>query len=75
MNVLFLFYQLKKIKNMKKEHFKIIMNTKYENELKVQIKKNPKDVYIIQVIDKEKEDGEGHISFDEELGEFFKPVN
>lgn len=60
---------------MKKEQFKVIMNTKYENELKVQIMKDSKDVYVIQVIDKEKEDGEGHISFDEELGEFFKPVN
>ena len=60
---------------MKKEDFKIIMNTKYENELKVQISKNSKNVYFIQVIDKEKEDGEGHISFDEELGQYFKPVN
>ena len=33
------------------------------------------DEIIIQVIDKEMEDGEGHVSFDDELGQFFTTIN
>ena len=73
MNVLFLFYLLKKYKIMK-EKIKIILNTKHKEDIKVQMKRIGDEI-IIQVIDKEMEDGEGHVSFDDELGQFFKTIN
>lgn len=57
-----------------KEKIKIILNTKHKEDIKVQMKRIGDEI-IIQVIDKEMEDGEGHVSFDDELGQFFKTIN
>jgi hypothetical protein len=57
-----------------KEKIKIILNTKHKEDIKVQMKKIGDEI-IIQVIDKEMEDGEGHVSFDDELGQFFTTIN
>ena len=57
-----------------KEKIKITLNTKHKEDIKLQMKKIGDEI-IIQVIDKEMEDGEGHVSFDNDFGQFFTTIN